>query len=52
MLASAAAPLGARFDDLTDAELLDVLAALGEDEGVLPSAEPEPADPVVPSGGG
>ena len=51
VVAPADPALGARFDDLTDAELQAVLDAVAGDEGVLPSAEPEAALPAVAVGG-
>jgi hypothetical protein len=51
VLAAADPGLGARFDDLTDDELLAVIAAVEADELALPSAEPESVAPAFGEGG-
>lgn len=51
VLAAAEPGLGARFDDLSDAELQQVIAAVEGADRALPSAEPDPAAPDVGGGG-
>lgn len=51
VLAAAEPGLGARFDDLSDEELQEVIAAVEGADRALPSEEPDPATPDFGGGG-